>query len=425
MKNRKFTLFAKNIVEREFCGQTFWEIESNGIYEPPFETKPTNGIHDFNTCETCIEVREVGLKEVTEIFKNRNFPYCCEQHKKLLSLSEFKKSHFDSVPEMTTNKIVYTKQHIINNIRNDNYYKEITDYIVYTIESFGKMPNGYGSRLFLKDYISNVIDTVRHYFDKSTIPKDRSTKILKFLEAHLSPTYKNQKDLNFVKNIYEKWFKIFPFDLSIFESLKPYFQLNWLPIITGESEYNPYLKEVRFKLHTKESLIDILLELTNDILTKINTTSLYEQGKLTKPQKVKLELIVSERKMKLKEGYINNSENESSRFIKVLKEWYKDEKDFIDKITPLLKGLPPIEIEEKTLYKEKIGRGEMDKVIKELLEKNKSCDKEVYNDLIQISSRYNKNEKDFDSGLINNEEANINRNNVSKALINLIDRLNA
>lgn len=427
MKNRKLTLFAKNIVEREFCGQTFWEYEIDGVYEPPFKTEPTKGNHDFNTCKTCIKVRKRALSDLKEKFTKQDFPYCCEPHKKLLSLKEFKKSHFKELPEMVTNKVLYTKQHIINNIRSENYYKEITDYIEYTIESFGKMPEGYGPRLFLSDYFLNVIEVFKYTLEEGKIPKERSWKILKFLEAYSASSNKNssQTNLNILLNTYNKWFKIFPFEISFLAHLKPYYQINWLPIMSGEPEYNPYLGMVKVKLHTKDRLIDILLELTNDILTKINTTSIYEQGKFTKPQKVKLELIVSERKTKLKQGYINKSKDEGVKFRKILKEWYKDEKDFIDKITPLLKDLPPIEIDEKTLYKEKIGQGQIDKVIKELLEKYKSRDKEVYNDLIQISSRYNKNEKDFDLGLINNKEANINRNNVSKALINLIDRLNA
>lgn len=62
---------------------------------------------------------------------------------------------------------------------------------------------------------------------------------------------------------------------------------------------------------------------------------------MTEPQKIKLELVLNERKMKLKQGYVNSSQNEEHRYRKILKEWFVDEKRFIDEVTPLVKALPP------------------------------------------------------------------------------------
>lgn len=94
-------------------------------------------------------------------------------------------------------------------------------------------------------------------------------------------------------------------------------------------------------MHTKSSLIDVLLDLTNKLLTQINTATLYEKGLLTEPQKIKLELVLNERKMKLKQGYVNSSKDEEQRYRKILKEWFADEKRFIDEITSIVKALPP------------------------------------------------------------------------------------
>jgi len=62
---------------------------------------------------------------------------------------------------------------------------------------------------------------------------------------------------------------------------------------------------------------------------------------LTEPQKIKLELVLNERKMKLKQGYVNSSKDEEQRYRKILKEWFADEKRFIDEVTPIVKALPP------------------------------------------------------------------------------------
>jgi hypothetical protein len=95
-------------------------------------------------------------------------------------------------------------------------------------------------------------------------------------------------------------------------------------------------------------LIEALISLTNNLLAQINGVALYEKGLLTDANKIKLELVISSRKLKLKKKYENSSPNEEQRYRKILKEWFKDEKIFIDEITPLLKALPPQQAETKT-----------------------------------------------------------------------------
>jgi hypothetical protein len=45
--------------------------------------------------------------------------------------------------------------------------------------------------------------------------------------------------------------------------------------------------------------------------------------------------------LKLKQGYVNSSKDEEQRYRKILKEWFADEKRFIDEVTPIVKALPP------------------------------------------------------------------------------------
>lgn len=361
----------------DFCGKTWgWMLETEqGFLAEPKETEPTTGEHDFNTCEGCQNTRKELIKRLTEKFngteQKQGFPFCCSHHSNLTKVKEFNRASFVPVPEMVADKIIYTNSHIINNHKNENYYKDITDYIDYTVKSFGQMPTGCGGALFIGDYFFYVTDLLTR---NTEISKERKNRLLEFLEAHQTPPTKNKNtDLNILLDTYQKWFKVFPFEISFFATLKPHFEKQ-LPILNGKPETNKYTGLAKVKMHTKGSLIDVLLNLTNNLLTQINTTTLYEKGLLTEPQKIKLELVLNERKMKLKQGYVNSSKDEEQRYRKILKEWFTDEKRFIDEVTPIVKALPPQPIKTKAdILKEQLsqyGFFELEKV-KTLSEQSK------------------------------------------------------
>jgi hypothetical protein len=355
MIKRHTTFYVNELKPIDFCGKTvMWQMDLNGAYETPFKTQPTKGEHDFNTCEGCQSTRKELIQRLTEKFngteQKQGFPFCCSHHSNLTKVKEFNRASFVSVPEMVADKIIYTNQHIINNHENENYYKDITDYIDYTVESFGQMPNSCGEPLYLGDYFFYVTDLLTQ---NTEISKERKNRLLEFLEAHQTPPTKNKNtDLNILLGTYQKWLKTFPFDISFFAELKPHFEKQ-LPILNGKPETNKYTGIAKAKMHTKSSLIDVLLNLTNNLLTQINTTTLYEKGLLTEPKKIKLELVLNERKTKLKQGYVNSSKDEEQRYRKILKEWFADEKRFIDEVTPIVKALPPQPIKTKQPTEEK------------------------------------------------------------------------
>ncbi|MGB5821446.1 MAG: hypothetical protein WBG90_18325 [Saonia sp.] len=356
MKDRHTTLYINDISPVDFCGKTIaWQMDLDGAYEKPFETKATIGEHDYNTCEGCQDVLKVLVKRLTEKFegngKKKAFPLCCKHHANLNNLGEFDRASFVSVPEMVTKKIIYTNQHIINHQNSENYYKDITDYIDYTVQSFGQMPAKCGEPLFLSDYFNYVVNLLNNNED---ISKDKKDNILTFLNAHQTPSNNLKTDLNILLATYQKWLKIFPFDVSYFAKLKPHYEKH-LPILNGQPEVNKYLGTAKAKVHTRQSLINVLLNLTNRLLTDINSHSLYEKGLLTEPQKIKLELVLNERKLKLKQGYVNKSKDEEKQYRKILKEWFADEKKFIDEVMPLLSSVPPQSELEETSRKKGVG----------------------------------------------------------------------
>lgn len=314
-------------------------IKIDPEYFPPseFETKPIEGYEAPTNKETgeqfpnCCPFHKNVFEGAESWFSK--FPNCCDQHKAMVSKWWYNKANYSGIAEKIVKQLSYTEHHISERININDWYKDITDYIEYNVSSFGNPQ--IGSHLYL--------DNIQYYIKNtnSEIPKNKRQRLIEFIETYYnSPKEQTKTDLNILYSTYQKWLKVFPFEISFFSTLKPHFEKQ-LPILNGKPETNKYTGTAKVKIHTKGSLIDFLLNLTNNLLTQINTTTLYEKGLLTEPQKIKLELVLNERKMKLKQGYVNSSKDEEQRYRKILKEWFADEKRFIDEVTPIVKALPP------------------------------------------------------------------------------------
>lgn len=315
----------------------FIEIDAEHFTLSAFETKPIEGYEAPINKETgeqfpnCCSFHKSVFEGAESWFSK--FPNCCDQHKAMVSKWWYNKANYSGIAEKIVKQLSYTEHHISERINIDDWYKDITDYIEYNVSSFGHPAIG------LHLYLGNV----QHYIKNtnSEIPKNKRQRLIEFIETYYnSPKEQTKTDLNILYSTYQKWLKVFPFEISFFSTLKPHFEKQ-LPILNGKPETNKYTGLAKVKMHTKGSLIDVLLNLTNNLLTQINTTTLYEKGLLTEPQKIKLELVLNERKMKLKQGYVNSSKDEEQRYRKILKEWFTDEKRFIDEVTPIVKALPP------------------------------------------------------------------------------------
>ena len=351
----------------------FIEIDAEHFTLSVFETKPIEGYEAPTNKETgeqfpnCCPFHKSVFEGAESWFLK--FPNCCDQHKAMVSKWWYNKANYSGIAEKIVKQLSYTEHHISERINIDDWYKDITDYIEYNVSSFGHPAIG------LHLYLGNV----QHYIKNtnSEIPKIKRQVLIEFIETYYNSPIDidktNKTDLNILYSTYQKWLKVFPFEISFFSTLKPHFEKQ-LPILNGKPETNKYTGIAKAKMHTKGSLIDVLLNLTNNLLTQINTTTLYEKGLLTEPQKIKLELVLNERKMKLKQGYVNSSKDEEQRYRKILKEWFADEKRFIDEVTPIVKALPPQPIKTKAdILKEQLsqyGFFELEKV-KTLSEQSK------------------------------------------------------
>lgn len=320
----------------------FIEIDAEHFTLSAFETKPIEGYEAPTNKETgeqfpnCCPFHKSVFEGAESWFSK--FPNCCDQHKAMVSKWWYNKANYSGIAEKIVKQLSYTEHHISERINIDDWYKDITDYIEYNVSSFGHPAIG------LHLYLGNV----QHYIKNtnSEMPKIKRQRLIEFIETYYnSPKEQTKTDLNILYSTYQKWLKVFPFEISFFSTLKPHFKKQ-LPILNGKPETNKYTGIAKAKMHTKGSLIDVLLNLTNNLLTQINTTTLYEKGLLIEPQKIKLELVLNERKMKLIQGYVNSSKDEEQRYRKILKEWFADEKRFIDEVTPIVKAIPPQPIVE-------------------------------------------------------------------------------
>lgn len=344
MINPNIKFYVSDYKEIDFGGKVGYEL-TGSAYALPFEIEPTKGEHNYTTCEGCKTNLANYKKNLQDKYEGREgnnpFPICCEGHSKLPTLNEYNREDFDKVPEMVAMKIIYVENHIQNNIESENWYEEITDYLECALMSFGQFPTGYGGPLFKEDFVFYVSECIK---GGNAILEEKKEKLLQFFESkNVNSTYRKSKnnpiDMSILMSTYNKWLKLFPFELnSYFGNLKSYYEKN-IHILKDAPKVNKYSGLAKSQLHTKESLFEALTDITNNLLTQINGSALYEQGLITDSNKLKLELAIGKRKLKIEQGYKNDSPNEERRYIRMIKSWFRDEKEFIVEITPLLKSV--------------------------------------------------------------------------------------
>lgn len=337
--NRNKTLLIDTVKEYCFLDSKFIQLVG-GQYEIPFAIEPTEGEHSLDSCKECRKHRLLLIEELTEDFEK--FPNCCKYHTKLVELPLFNKNDYEGIPTMIADKIMFSYHHIINNLENDDWYEDIADYLEYNLESFGRLPKGYGEPFKWSSYVSGLKQLLKHIEEEISSDKisnievkTRMNKVIGLLEPVEEIESNTVTDFNLLLAKYNEWYKIFPFDLPYFAHLKEKFNKT-LPIYTGRTRYNKYLKTTKRELHSKDSFAVVLLRITKNILTSINGLSLYNEGLISDVDKHKLDLILNNRKLQLCNLSAMPNTNKQE-YIKVLKKWFKEEKEFIEDIAPFLK----------------------------------------------------------------------------------------
>ena len=143
-------LYVKKVFDTE-CGSRRYNYGVATFLAKPESTIPTTGEHDYTKCGGCQKNRQQIIESLKE--RMTKFPFCCENHKKLLALKEFNRNDYFNANVMCADKTIFCYQHILNNQDRTDWKNEIENYLEYTINSFGSFPEGYGVPLFAGDFL--------------------------------------------------------------------------------------------------------------------------------------------------------------------------------------------------------------------------------------------------------------------------------
>lgn len=348
--NESAFLEAKQELEKGNFG-----VISPKDYAVPYSSiTPVDGYQPPENFPNCCPFHESANRFIREYFDK--FPNCCKDHQQLLSVDWFKKVDYAGAAEKVIEALLYTEHFIQQRINNENWFEDITNYISYCENSFGQLPEGFGNPVGLqqyKDWLKQCLE-----LNKEKYPKDRIETLIRLLEPWTKPEKpRTVCDPNELLSIYRKWLNIFPFDLPYFSHLKEYFG-NQLPILKGGTKrYNPYTGLTGYKLLTASELIEFLSSTTETILAEINGLALFDKGQLTNAQNIQLNLINSNRRLELKE-MSQKPTDERRQYLRILKQWFRAEKLYLQEITPLLESsLKPREKKEDLLKSELLKYG--------------------------------------------------------------------
>ncbi len=311
------------------------EISGDSIFIKGFDPLPLQGYEKPDNFPFCCPAHQSYFDASLQWFTK--FPNCCAKHKELKLHYGFNKANYAHLPMKVVTLISYTEYFIHNRHNEENWFKDITDYIEYCVSSFGHPNTG----MFL--YYSFLEQRVK-IAENWSIPKRKRLKILDYLSLQFEEGVETPiPSLTVLHETYYKWLNTFPFEISYFKELKDRFQKT-LPLLKTQPEFNPYTKMYKAKLTTQIELIEFLTKLTFELLNKISFSEISNQELLEITAEHSFNLIKESHRIKQKQ-LLNNYSNGEMQYVKVLNEWLTNEKEFFKEISLLpnsvAKPLPP------------------------------------------------------------------------------------
>jgi hypothetical protein len=339
MNNRHIQFFAKNLKEHTVCGQTIFSMDVD-TFEPPFDVVHFEGNHNLDGCQGCRNGLEIMKTEMNDYFKK--FPNCCSAHQNLMKQEWFYVGNYSELGETVAYKVIYMNHHAINNIERDDWYLEITSYIEYVFISFGQFPSDCGAPAgfsLAKSCLLSLLKTAE-LDNKEMNP--RMEQIISYVSNYGEVKQNKNSDITLLISIYEKWMKIFPFELELFSDQKERFE-NSFPLIHGEVVENKYTGVAKVQLITQPVLLDYLNSITKKVLYAVDTSKLLDDGKITNSQKHQLDIARGKYKLNQDKNKLQFEKKEKA-YINSIKQWLKNEEEFISTFNSI--NLPKIEVSE-------------------------------------------------------------------------------
>ena len=116
-------------------------------------------------------------------------------------------------------------------------------------------------------------------------------------------------------------------------------------MFTNKTETNKYLNRTKVTIHSKDSLLELLINRTKKLLSEINGAILYKKGLLNDANAVQVNLLIESRILECDTILNDDNINEKHRYLNIIQKWFSGEIEFIDK---LVKALPPPQIKIPT-----------------------------------------------------------------------------
>lgn len=288
------------------------------FYALPFPIEPTEGEHDFHSCEGCQKNHKIIVGQLKE--KVRNFPNCCKAHKKLLSLKDFHKSDFKDAAKQCADKVIFTYQHIINNQLNPTWQVEISKYLDKAIESFGQFPVGYGIPFLLDSYISYVRQLINDNEDIKSEVKDYVNKRFDnlFLERE------EEDPIADLCKIYDDWLNLVPFNLPFLRSVRDDFR-NRSPLMVCVSSNTS-----QQHLISNDQLLGLLNNLTKELLIKVGEKIIELQD-----EEINSFYTVFVRQELLFANQLLDKKDKEYPYTLYIKRWMENQENYFSKINKL------------------------------------------------------------------------------------------
>ncbi|GAB3776638.1 hypothetical protein GCM10028818_22650 [Spirosoma horti] len=312
----------------------FIKIEGRNIIASPFGIHKPVGFESPTNYPLCCPYHKAILENINKWFSK--FPNCCDAHREIANKSWFKKSNYYDTPIKIMMQLAFTEYHIEKNLSIDNWYKDITDYFEYNLASFGQPSIGIDS------YIILLKDTIKRNRTKNKLLKDRYNRLIEYLQEwskqHVEDKKKdlsNETDINLLNATFQKWVTTIP-NIGFFSDIKLGLK-DKIPIglFIYDSEYNPYLQEVRSKVRTRSELIEVLINFTKKILLELSNENEIHKKSISELNKHQI-VVIGEKHKISQAKLLGDFTNGEIGYVNVIKKWLKNEELYFNSIQELL-----------------------------------------------------------------------------------------
>lgn len=239
----------------------FVQIPGETFTRSPSEAIPIAGYEATPNFPDCCPFHQQAFEAAQKWFDK--FPDCCKHHTEAVSTWHLKKSDYAGLPIKILNCLSYTEYHISQRLDIPEWYEDITNYIDYIWWSFGHPSIG----------IERYFAFLKNYLVVTKLPSHKSERLIQYIESLSKPGNLNEAtkfDLNVIYDTFQKWVKIFPFELPYFKGLKEQYERK-IPAFKEPARFNPYTGMAKARMVTQAELIDSIEVLTKRLISEVQT----------------------------------------------------------------------------------------------------------------------------------------------------------